>query len=278
MGSIPKTVYYCCVSKGTKVLAAYSLGDPQIERWAALCLENAPPFHACYFQTVLNRIFAFVMEDEHIYFAIADEGLGKSGVKEFMEHVRDNYKKVLKNGAKGSLRLTSFCIREELAPVLRRLISSLETVQRVNHDRLKDPFLNECTRAHSDGLFYDGHMNGLDGKTNSQTSTEAPLLGKACKYEKLSKEFEEVREEREEARDKAVDRGHRIDVADANKNGNGSSAFSLQQNANSRVRTEQLARRMFWRHVRLVLLLDLLVCTILFGVWLVVCKGFTCLR
>lgn len=258
------------------MLAAYSVGDPQLERWAALCLESAPPFHACYFQTILNRIFAFVMEDEHIYFVIADEGLGKPGVKEFIEHVRDNYKKVLKNGAKGSLRLTSFYIREELAPVLRRLISSLETVPRANHDGMKDPFLHECTPSHSEGPYFDSHVNGLDGKTNSQTSsTEAPLLGKACKYEKL-RELKEVKEERAEGRDKAADKGHMIDMDDENKNGNGASPFSLQKDENSRIGTEQRARRMFWRNVRLVVLLDLLVCAILFGVWLIICKGITC--
>lgn len=40
----------------------------------------------------------------------------------------------------------------------------------------------------------------------------------------------------------------------------------------------QMAQRTWWRNVRIVLVLDALVCVILFSVWLGICNGFHCLK
>jgi hypothetical protein len=35
---------------------------------------------------------------------------------------------------------------------------------------------------------------------------------------------------------------------------------------------------MWWRNVKLVLILDLVVCCVLFAIWLGICKGFNCVK
>ena len=44
MGSIQNTVYYCCVSRGNRILYVYSGGDGEIENLGTLCLEKKTPF------------------------------------------------------------------------------------------------------------------------------------------------------------------------------------------------------------------------------------------
>ncbi|XP_031491139.1 phytolongin Phyl1.1-like [Nymphaea colorata] len=258
MVSVPNTVYYCCVSKGTKVLAAYTAGDAESEKWAALCLERIPPFHAHYLQTMRSRIFGFLMEDDHVYFTITDEGLGKSGVLQFLVNVRDHFNKVVNNGEAGGLGLTSFSLREELVPVLHRLIMSLENVSRIDSNRQ-----NLCSvTAESDPLV-------CHDKDGLESSTVTPFLEKA-KY------VAEVKADVEEEGNGSI-KGPTVNVViDSNVNGVHPSGFPLQRSASRKLAAQQLARRKWWRHVWIVLIVDMVLCFILFGVWLGVCRGLRC--
>lgn len=121
MGSIQKTVYYCSVSKGGQLLYAYNNGeDLEIENLAALCLERIPPFHKWYFQTMAKKIFGFLIEvDEHVYFAIVDEGLGNVEVLRFLEQLRDEFRKLSKKGSCWTMsNLNSLCLQEKSIPVI----------------------------------------------------------------------------------------------------------------------------------------------------------------
>ncbi|KAF2297246.1 hypothetical protein GH714_019952 [Hevea brasiliensis] len=94
MGSIQNTVHYCCVFRGNRNLYVYSGGDDEIENLAALSLERIPAYHKWYFETIGKRTFGFLIEDGYVYFIIVDEGLGNSAVLHFLEHVRDEFKKM----------------------------------------------------------------------------------------------------------------------------------------------------------------------------------------
>ncbi|XP_009759315.1 phytolongin Phyl1.1-like [Nicotiana tabacum] len=121
MGSIQKTVHYCSVSKGGQLLYAYNNGeDLEIENLAALCLERIPPFHKWYFQTMAKKIFGFLIEvDEHVYFAIVDEGLGNVEVLRFLEQLRDEFRKLSKKGSCWTMsNLNSLCLQEKSIPVI----------------------------------------------------------------------------------------------------------------------------------------------------------------
>lgn len=254
MVSFPSAIYYCCVSRGTKVLAAYTAGDAESEKWAAICLERAPPFHAHYFETVRSRIFAFLMDGDHVYFTITDEGLGKPGVLQFLVNVRNHFHQVVENGEAGGVGLTSFSLREELVPVLQRLIISLESVSKVD-----DKY---SVTAEPDPLVCHD-KDDLKSTTNTPSQEKAKCVAEV----KASVEDEE----------NASSKGLAVNVViDCDANGVRPLGCSLQKSDNSKVSAQQLARRKWWRHVWIVLIVDMVLCLILFGVWLRICHGIQC--
>lgn len=272
MGSIQNTVHYCCVYKDGRVLYAYSGGDREIEALAALCLERAPSFHAWYFETVARRTFGFLMEDGYIYFAIVDEGLGNAGVLRFLKHVRDEFKQVARIRSKGSFSgLSPVYLQEELVPVIRRLITSLENVTRADAATR----MTESSPLDPNSSQFNNQMGNSDAATS-----KAPLLGKPTKHEKkkMKDRLTENRDIVPEDHGKATDRGIKIDIAPESNQG-GISSISLQKSSSStRVRGQQFARKMWCRHVRLVLAIDAVICLVLFGIWLGICKGFKCIQ
>lgn len=277
MGSIQNTVYYCCVSRGNRILYAYSGGDHEIENLAVLCLEKAPPFHRWYFETMGKRTFGFLMEDGYIYFTIVDESLGNPGVLQFLEHLRDEYKKVAKKGSRGSLStMNTNGIQDQLIPIIRRLITSLENVSRGGSDwAVETPLLHA-------GL--SPSPSGVNGQTEVASSTKAPLLGKSSKQEKKKAKDHVItmRDVELEEHRKSTDRGINTDsmsvtLDPTNQVGAGS---SLQKDLGSmRIRSgSQSIRKKWWRQVRIVLAVDAAVCLILFVIWLFICGGIKCIH
>ncbi|ERM99734.1 hypothetical protein AMTRI_Chr11g101960 [Amborella trichopoda] len=251
MGSVPYLVFYCCISKGNKVVAEFSSGDKQIENQAALCLEKVPPYHIWYFHTIGRRIYGFLMEDGFVYFAITDESVGKSRVLELLEQVRYEFKKISKNGVMGVLGLSP-SYHEQMGPTLRHLVSSIEALPQVE-------------AAASVVL----HVANQD----SQTSTKDPLLGSSNRSDKKMK-LKERNDTGGENHVKSVEnRGIKLDV-DCDSDQCRLPAMSLQKSASMRMRE---ARRNWRRNVCIVLVLDLILCIVLFGIWLGVCKGLSCL-
>ncbi|KAJ9676387.1 hypothetical protein PVL29_025086 [Vitis rotundifolia] len=271
MGSIENTVYYCCVSKGNRILYAYSGGGHEIENLAALCLERAPPFHKWYFQTMGKKTFGFLMEDGHVYFAIVDEGLGKPGVLQFLEHMRDEFKKVARKDSRGSpSSFNSLHIQDQLVPIIHRLISSLEHVSQTSNN-----WIAESPLPHHVGL--SPSPSDTNGQMEAASSTKAPLLGKFSKQEKKKKMKDPVIAMRDielEEHRKSTDRGIKIDSGnlDSNSQGGVGSSISLQKDLGSiRIRSgSQSIRKKWCRHVRIVLAIDAAVCLILFLIWLVI--------
>ncbi|KAI3996649.1 hypothetical protein MKX01_009481 [Papaver californicum] len=279
MSSVQKSLYYCCVSKGNRILYSYTCGDNEIETLAAMCLERSPPYHVWYSQTIRKRTFGYLMEDEHIYFTIVDEGLGNSGVLQFLEHIKDEFKKIIrdaKNGLKGSMSgLNNVCLQEQMVPVIRSLISSLEQVSQSRHN-----WIGEIPSSHP------GPSPSPEGNLNNQaegaTSTKMPLLGKPNKHDrkKMKDRIVEVAGGSDEHR-RSTDRGVKIDVGsiEANSQGLAMSTMAVQKGSSSaRIKTSrEHARRVWWRQVRIIIAVDILVCLVLFGIWLGICNGFHCI-
>jgi len=48
--------------------------------------------------------------------------------------------------------------------------------------------------------------------------------------------------------------------------------------ARKRCNARHLASKMWWRNVKRVLILDLVVCCVLFAIWLGICRGFSCVK
>lgn len=266
MGSIRNTVYYCCVWNGGKVLYSYnSGGDDEIETLAALCLEKVPCHHKWYFQTMFKKSFGFLMEDGYVYFAIVDSTLGNPGNLEFLEHLRDEFKKVAKKGSNRSFtNLNSLVLQEQLVPIIRRLVASLEHV-------------TETTSTPSP---YNSNDN--NGNLDNGISTKAPLLGKSSKQEKR-KMRDHVITVREngvaEDHRKSADKGGTKADLDSNNHGGSITGISLTKEVSSMSRSStQTIQNKWCRQVRIVLAIDVAVCLILFVVWIVVCRGTECIR
>lgn len=83
---------------------------------------------------------------------------------------------------------------------------------------------------------------------------EAAVFGRPVKYEKISRELSTR------------------DTSDWGEDSDGECG-SFSEKGGGRER----ARRVWRRHVKVVLVIDFLVCLVLFGVWLSICKGFQCI-
>ncbi|XAR57468.1 hypothetical protein NMG60_11025623 [Bertholletia excelsa] len=287
MGSMQNTVYYCCVSKGGRVLYSYRGGDHEMEDLASLCLEKTPPYHKWYFQTMGKRTFGFLMEDEYVYFAITDEGLGNAGVLRFLEHVRDEFKKLVKKGSARSISsLSSLCVQEQLVPVIHRLITSLEQVS-THHTGDGNAWPVAAAETFSplnDAGLSPSPTNEANCQIGVAASTKAPLLGKSSKQEKKKTKDHMIvmRDIELEEHRKSTDRVAKADtgiVDSAVQGGAGSIISSHKDLGLMRTRSGAINIRKKWcRQVRIILAIDAAVCLTLFVVWLIICHGTECIR
>jgi len=278
MDSIQNKVHYCCVSKGSHILYAYSGGDKEVEKVTALCLEAVPSFHRWYFETIGKRTYGFLVEDGYVYFTIVDEGLGNLVVLRFLEHVRDEFRKVARKGSRGfSPNMNSVYVQEKLVPVIRNLITSLENVSHSGSN-----WRDETSSTF--GIGPSPSPSNLNGQIESVVSTKAPLLGKSSKQEKkkVKDHVISMRDVELEEHKKSTDKGSRPDSGnlDGINQGGAATSSSLQKDMGS-MRTRsgpQNVRKKWWRQVRIVLAIDAAVCIILFVIWLVICRGISCIR
>ncbi|KAJ0977246.1 hypothetical protein J5N97_012720 [Dioscorea zingiberensis] len=202
MDSRITNMVYCCISKGGKVLYSYNGGDRELEALAALCLENTPPFHSWYSHSVGKRTFGFLIVDDCTYFAIVDPCDGSSSVYRFLQHIRDGFRRVSKNG-----------LQDEIFPIIQRLMASLESVN-------------------SPAASTEERSPEVWSSSDASPSTKAPLLGKHDKKAKMKERVIEVRDCEEEH----VDRGVRIDVSPEQP----MRGMSLQKSASTRARGQRL--------------------------------------
>lgn len=230
---------YCCIAKGKRILYSYNSKGLELEALAALCLENSPPFHRWYFHTIGTRTFGYLMEGGCTYFAIVDPSLGTLEILQFLKHMRDGFKRVSMNGFHG-----------EVVPIIQQLISSLQRMPR------------PATISVDESL--EGNVSS-DGSTSGWT----PLLGNS-KHDKR-KMKDKVVETHEDCEDL-------IDRVKINMPPEPVGSMSLQKSSSlTRTQAPQVAQRLWWRHVKLVVAADIILCLVLFGVWLAVCKGFKCI-
>lgn len=102
-----------------------------------------------------------------------------------------------------------------------------------------------------------------EGKTavvNVACGEEAAVFGRPVKYEKISRELS--------MRDTKMD-------SDWGEDSDGERGSFSEKGGGGGGR--ERARRVWRRHVKVVLVIDFLVCLVLFGVWLSICNGFQCI-
>ncbi|CAL5009048.1 unnamed protein product [Urochloa decumbens] len=247
MSSSADNTVYCCIAKGRKVIYCYNSkdGDPQTEATAALCLEHSPPHHRHYIHTSGTRSYGYLMADGHTFFAIIDPSVGNAGALQFLECVRDVFRKNSnRNG-----------FHDSLVPAVQRLVASLEKMPHAAF------VLEESTER-----------GGGPNESSGCTSSKAPLLGKSGSRKEKKRSKDKLASMGDGEDEHHGTRGVRIDVP-AEEVGGMSLERSLSQ---SRMRRQQPSRSLWMRHVKIIIVVDAVICLLLFAAWLAVCKGFKC--
>ncbi|XP_057951556.1 phytolongin Phyl2.2 [Malania oleifera] len=252
MISDPRLIFYACISKGTTILAEHTSGDPDLEALALKFIEKTPPFHSVFSETFHRRTYTFLIDNPFVYFAIYDENLEKAQGLWFLSRVKDVFEDILES--KSITRfddLTSHCFQAELNPIFRELLAL--------------PFEFSLTQ--------DSQNASLNSSKEKKT-VSLPLLGKPGKGLKKKKRAVGESNGNGECRDLAGE-NKVVEVSD-----DGARDFSLSLAKNGLLASDggrQKAKQKWMQQVWMVLLLDLVVCSLLFAIWLWICRGFKCI-
>ncbi|KAJ7965334.1 phytolongin Phyl2.1-like [Quillaja saponaria] len=251
----PSLIFYACIAKGTTILAEYTSREPNIEGLAQQCLEKTPKNHSVFSHTVKQRTYLFLMGDPFVYFLIFDEKMEKLDGLWFLDRIKYAIEEMMESRSmKGSDHFSSLCFQAQFDVIFR------ETM-------VLDLNLENTSASETN----DSRNPSLDSVKGIKVAT-APLLGNKSKG--LQKKKKRVGMEangvdgRDVVMEKKLDMSHDV---------NGISRdFSLSVPKSLAIE-RQKAKHIWKKHVWVVLLLDLFVCSVLFGIWLWVCRGFKCI-
>lgn len=270
MISDPKLVFYACISKGTTILAEFNSVDPDLQTLALKCLEKAPALHSMFSHTVRKRTYTFLLDepDPYIYFAIFDEKMERYETLWFLNRVKEAFKGMIRNDPiKNFDDLSSLCFQGEFNPVFRQLLSHPVEPEQLNLD------LNSSLPQN---VLKDKRNLSLDCSTRGKRIVSLPLLGKPGKGLKKKKRLSG--EVNGDTRDHLME-NKVVDVSDDGGSQTRDFPASMQKNGGylgDMGAGRQKAKQVWKQQVWMVLILDLCVCSVLFGVWLWICRGFRC--
>ncbi|KAI3471223.1 hypothetical protein Pfo_027886 [Paulownia fortunei] len=254
MISDPDLIHYACIAKGTIVLAEFNSKDAALGAIAAKCLDKTPPFHATFSHTVRSKTYTFLIDEPFVYFAIFDENLEKSEGLAFLNSVRDAFGGV----SKGEKSLGSHCFQGEFNPVFRQLLGSgldhMEGIGSPTGQRLGQSGILQCGSGAIRGRPKHNGEKGLKKMKN-----------------RLLEEFNNARRNGEK-KENDEDGGNGIGL---------SREFIMHKNGglySGEMSGHQRAKKVWKKQVLVILSLDLIICVILFAVWLWVCSGFKCIN
>uniref|UniRef100_A0A1J3ID83 Putative VAMP-like protein n=1 Tax=Noccaea caerulescens TaxID=107243 RepID=A0A1J3ID83_NOCCA len=243
MISNPRLLFYSCIAKGTVILAEFSSKeDPGIEALALRCIENVPPHHSMISHTVRKRTYAFIVDGLFSYFAILDEVVEKSESLWLFGRLKSATEALVADGsASDSLdNPTRHCLQSKLDPIFAEIFGGGDKDLELESEReIKNPSL-----VSSEG----------------RKGCSLPLLGKPLRVLKNKKRLQT------EGTEKKVDLGGGV-ISKGLRNG-------LLHDHHHRQKAKQIWRK----HVWIVLMFDVCVCLVLFGIWLWVCQGFQCIQ
>ncbi|KAJ4954704.1 hypothetical protein NE237_011487 [Protea cynaroides] len=259
MISNPDLILYACVSKGTTVLAEVSTGNKELKTLALECLKKTPSLHAMFSHTVGKKIYSFLMEDPFVYFAIVDEELGKPEGLGFLKCVKDAFKVVLHNRRlKNFDNLTNDYFHGELTPIFNKLLTT--SGERYVFPPPPPPSLiSRDSSVDSRSGFIVGRIPSIERPSNYS--------------QKKNSKKRELEEMNTGSRDIPIENMVRV-----HEDGPEFSVPLHKNGLHSGNVVRRQTQKMWRRYVLTALLMDIMVCCVLLGVWLWVCRGFKCLR
>lgn len=269
MAMMSNLVYYASVVRDRSVpLAEYF--NSKHEDLSALSVESLsklPEFHNRFAYTMNKRMYMFLMEESFTYTAIVDEALGKGKGFGFLERVRDEFQLMLRARGLDAARLERNAMSADFEGVYKYLVKPLIGVPQ--KDLVEDPEVSSVEREdrgigsptqvgspshHEAGYQHHHHSNGngsKGGKKDDQNTKMKEIMMTQTKPSKY------------------------------NEGGGGNSSSDMENGGIStrkRGQARNVASKMWWRNVKRVLLLDLVVCCVLFAIWLGICRGFSCVK
>ncbi|XP_030503685.2 phytolongin Phyl2.2 [Cannabis sativa] len=246
----PDLIYYACIARKTTILAEFTK-EVDLEDLARQCIQKCPPFHSMFSHTVRKRNYIFLIEDPFVYFAISDQNLDQSETLWFLNRIKSGFE-----DARSKRSSDNFNSQAEFNSILRAVM-----VLDLDLDLVSPtPSLSSVSQNPS-----------LDSSARGQSFGFTPLLGvKPLKGLKKKKKRLSGETNGDLGRDSSLE--NTVDVFDDN------GGVSMQKSVSPYVGDRQKAKQVWRKHVWVVLLLDLFVCAVLFGIWLWVCRGFKCIE
>ncbi|KMT15998.1 hypothetical protein BVRB_3g051800 [Beta vulgaris subsp. vulgaris] len=270
MISDPDFVRYACIahqrsSESSTILAEFNSVDSALQQLAHQCLLLVPPHHSNFSHSYRNQTYTFLVYDGFVYFGIFDSKMVKSDQIQFLDRLKATIDQLI-NG-KSNFNFSSYCLQGELYPIFHKLMS-----KSVDFDAL---------HLVPNGV-HSNNNNPGSNSTKSKKILSVPLLssskiGKGLKKKKLS--GESLIDSRENLVDGKVDMSHddNYNVGEVKSREYNHPNGNCLMDGHGNVGRHK-AKKIWRRHVWIVLVLDLAVCLILFGIWLFVCRGFQCIE
>ncbi|XP_031258673.1 phytolongin Phyl2.2 [Pistacia vera] len=244
MISNPNLVFYACIANGSIILGEFLSREQGIsEVLAQQCVDKTPPYHSMFSHTVSNRTYTFLINDPFTYFGIFDKNIQKSELLGFLNRIKSSFEEIFARGS-----VLDF---DNMAS--RSLQSQFDAVF--------------CEIMGLDLEFLNSSRSGSKDRRNSSVDSArgrmvvAPLLGKPKGLKKKKRASTEKGAADGDAKD--VNGEKKVDVCD-DKN----ALYAVDR---------QKVKQIWKKHVWVVLALDLIICAVLFGIWLLVCQGFQCI-
>ncbi|KAH8950503.1 hypothetical protein BDL97_10G089300 [Sphagnum fallax] len=283
MGSVSNLVYYASVSKGTTILAEHSGPGDDLAMVAIECLGKVPSLHSRFTYTTNGRMFNCLMDGAFTYCAIVDQALGKQKAFGFLEKVRDEFKLLLmsQGWALDGVALEAYCLNDDFMVVYRHLVKPLVGIPQKELDHMWEQTLaRQSAESGADAgddsedhtcLLPEHHVHS-EKKGNHLLES---LTWKA-NSKRVQQQVVEVKEIMMTNSGKALDKGQKLQTT-----GGGTTPtyedIHMSRSPSRRMEGRQMASYMWWHTVKVILIFDLIVCLLLFAVWLGLCKGFQCI-
>lgn len=252
MISNPDLIYYACIARNTTILAQFSK-EPDLEDLARQCIQRTPPYHSTFSHTVRKRTYTFLIDDPFVYFAIFDQNLDQSEGLWFLNRIKSGFE-----GGAGCEDYSFGCFQAEFDSILREIME-----------------VDDLDMVNSTSTLSSVSQNPSLDSVRGQSFGFTPLLG--VKPVKGLKKKKRLSGDTNGDLGKDSNLEDTVDVYD-DVNGVNNRDFSsaMQKNVSPYTADRQRAKQVWRKHVWVVLLLDLFVCVVLFGIWLWVCRGFKC--
>ncbi|KAL2921812.1 Phytolongin Phyl2.1 [Bienertia sinuspersici] len=259
----PDLVRYACIAhhpsfESSTILAEFNSADSNLQQLAKRCLQVVPPHHKVFSHSYRNQSYTFLLHDRFVYFGIFDSNMVKSDQIRFLSRLKETIDHLIING-KSNFKFSSYCLQGELHPIFHRLMS--KSFDFDTSSLLPNGVHNNNTPV----------SNSSKNKKILSVSLLSPTkIGKGFKKKKMSEES--MTNSRDALVDGKVDGSHDDNEVKSREIIHTNDNFFMDSGVG-----RHKAKKIWRRHVWIVLVLDLAVCLILFGIWLFVCRGFQCI-